>query len=160
MADVERIARWITKMAGVFGLDANAQPPYDRLGWASVISADVDPATAVQPYVDALTNVKKDVRALSISSEALAALLEQDPTPEFEAITKSGSRDIEQPSSPYLRVVSKIRDELRRIVSAQEPQTKKVILKLTDRIRDEDLTNLGVYLDGRPNNQQSGRRRW
>lgn len=155
LAQVEVIARWITKMVGIFGLDANAEPPYDGLGWASAISADVDPETAVQPYAAVLNKVKADVAKLSLSSDAITALLSQDPTREFESIASGGSRDMEKLAQPYLRVVSQIRDELRRIVSAQAPQTKKEMLAMTDCIRDHDLSNLGVYLDDRPDNQPS-----
>ena len=155
LAALETIARWITKVVGIFGLDANATAPYDGLGWATVIAADVEPKTAVQPYAEAFAKVKSDVSDLSLESEAISALLEQDPTAEFESIASSGSRDPEQLALPYLRAVSKLRDELRRIVSSQSPETKKAILSLTDRIRDEDLTNLGVYLDDRPDNQAS-----
>lgn len=155
LSEVEAIARWITKIVGIFGLDANATAPYDGLGWTSVISADIEPAAAVEPYAAVLNKVKKDVASLSVSGDGLASLLNEDPAADFEAVAKSGSRDIEQLSFPYLRVVSKIRDELRRVVSSQDPATKKSILVLTDRIRDEDLTNLGVYLDDRPDNQPS-----
>ena len=155
LREVEAIARWITKMVGIFGLDANASAPYDGLGWASAISADVDPTTAVQPYATVLEKVKADVAKLSLSSEAISALLAQDPTKEFESAASGGCRDIEKLALPYLRAVSQIRDELRRVVSAQTPETKKNILVITDQIRDHDLTNLGVYLDDRPDNQPS-----
>jgi cysteinyl-tRNA synthetase len=155
LAEVEAIARWITRMVGIFGLDANAQAPYNGLGWTSVIADNVDPVTAVQPFKAVLDKVKAEVAGLSLESSELASLLDQDPTPEFEALAQKGSRDPEQLAFPYLRGVSQIRDELRRIVSAQTPETKKAILVVTDRIRDEDLTNLGVYLDDRPDNQPS-----
>ncbi|KAM4066613.1 tRNA synthetases class I (C) catalytic domain-containing protein [Hirsutella rhossiliensis] len=155
LGQVEAIARWITKMVGIFGLDANAEAPYEGLGWASAISADVDPETAVQPYASVLDRVKADVSKLEIPSDKIPTLLAQDPSKEFQSIAASGSRDIEKLALPYLRVVSQIRDELRRVVSAQSPQTKKEILAITDRIRDHDLTNLGVYLDDRPDNQPS-----
>ncbi|KAM6504753.1 cysteinyl-tRNA synthetase [Fusarium solani] len=155
LAALEAIARWITKMVGIFGLDANAKAPYDGLGWATVIAADVEPRTSVQPYEKALAKVKADVTGLSLENDAISALLGQDPTPEFESVAASGSRDAEKLALPYVRAVSKTRDELRRIVSSQAPQTKKAILALTDRIRDQDLTNLGVYLDDRPDNQPS-----
>lgn len=155
LVEVEAIARWITHIVGIFGLDSNAQPPYDGLGWASVIAANVEPETAVQPHKAVLDNVKADVAKLSLESEALSSLLAQDPTAEFQSLAQKGSRDPEQLAFPYLRGVSQIRDELRRIVSAQTPETKKAILALTDRIRDDDLTNLGVYLDDRPDNQPS-----
>ncbi|EGU87967.1 hypothetical protein FOXB_01450 [Fusarium oxysporum f. sp. conglutinans Fo5176] len=152
---LESIARWITKIVGIFGLDSNASPPYEGLGWATVIASDVEPKTAVQPYAEVFTKAKSDVSGLSLESAEISALLEQDPTAEFESIASGGSRDPEQLTLPYLRAVSKLRDELRRIVSNQAPETKKAILSLTDRIRDEDLTNLGVYLDDRPDGQAS-----
>lgn len=155
LAEVEAIARWITKLVGIFGLDPNAQPPYEGLGWASVISENTDPETAVKPYAAVLEQVKSDIAALSLANETVSALLAKDPTSEFQAIAQGGSRDIERLSLPYLRVVSQIRDELRRTVSTYDPQTKKAILQITDRIRDQDLTNLGVYLDDRPDNQPS-----
>lgn len=155
LAEVEAIARWITKLVGIFGLDANAQPPYSGLGWASTIS-NVDPKTAVEPYKSMMENVKKDVTNLSLdNNEALSSLAAKDPSAEFEEIVKSGSLDLEQLSLPYLRIVAQLRDELRRIVGSQAPDTKKAILSLTDRIRDYDFTNLGVYLDDRPDNQPS-----
>ncbi|GJN85628.1 hypothetical protein PLIIFM63780_009197 [Purpureocillium lilacinum] len=155
LAEVEAIARWITKMVGIFGLDARAKAPYDGLGWASAISADMDPKTAVGPYASVVDKVKAEVSKLSLSSDAIPTLLAQDPSKDFESVASTGSRDIEKLALPFLRTVSQIRDELRRIVSAQTPETKKQILAITDRIRDHDLTNLGVYLDDRPDNQPS-----
>nr|RBQ93795.1 hypothetical protein FVER53263_04587 [Fusarium verticillioides] len=152
---LESIARWITKIVGIFGLDSNASPPYEGLGWATVIASDVEPKTAVQPYSEVFTKVKSDVSGLSLESAEISSLLEQDPTAEFASIASGGSRDPEQLALPYLRAVSKLRDELRHIVSNQTPETKKAILSLTDRIRDDDLTNLGVYLDDRPDDQAS-----
>lgn len=156
LAHVEAIARWITKMVGVFGLDALAEPPYNGIGWASAIDASIDPDTAVQPYAAALTQVQNDIKALGVTgSDAIPDLLAYDPTSDFKSAVESGSRNIEKLSLPYLRAVSRLRDELRRIVSSQSADTKKALLALTDRIRDQDLTNLGVYLDDRPDNKPS-----
>ena len=155
LAQVEAVARWITKVVGIFGLDSNAKPPYDGLGWASSIAADVDPKEAIKPYAKVLTAAQADVAKLNVPSDALSTLLSHDPKKEFEVVEASGSRDIEKLALPYLRAVSQIRDELRRVVAAQTPETKKAILAITDRIRDDDLTNLGVYLDDRPDNQPS-----
>lgn len=155
LTHVEATARWITKMVGIFGLDSNANAPYDGLGWASSIAADIDPKKAVQPYSEVVDTVKSEISKLSLASDTLSSLLAQDPSKDFESIASSGSRDIEKLSLPYIRVVSQLRDELRRIVSSQTTETKKVILAMTDRIRDVDLTNLGVYLDDRPDNQPS-----
>jgi cysteinyl-tRNA synthetase len=156
LAHVEAVARWITKMAGIFGLDALAEPPYNGIGWASAIGANVDPETAVQPFAAVLAQAKADIKSLSVTGgDALEALLAHDPTPDFKAAVEKGSRNIEKLSLPYLRGVSKLRDELRRIVGSQAADAKKALLALTDRIRDQDLTNIGVYLDDRPDNQPS-----
>ncbi|KAF2971814.1 hypothetical protein GQX73_g1714 [Xylaria multiplex] len=154
---VESIARWVTKIVGILGLDANAKPPYEGLGWASTaMSADVDPTAAVQPYKAVYNSVLSDTESLGLpTSETLASLLSQSPGPEFDSLVEAGIRDPEQLGLPYLRATSKLRDELRRIVASAAPELKASILNLSDRIRDFDLTNIGVYLDDRPDGQPS-----
>ncbi|RDA90217.1 hypothetical protein CP533_1077 [Ophiocordyceps camponoti-saundersi (nom. inval.)] len=153
LSQVEAIARWITKMVGIFGLDASAAPPYDGLGWVSALPSDVNAETAVRPYAAVLDKVKAEVAKLDLRSDKLPALLARDPSAEWEAVAATGSRDLEKLSLPYLRVVSQIRDELRRTFATQQPPTRKQMLALTDSIRDDDLSLLGVYLDDRPDNQ-------
>lgn len=156
LAQVEAIARWITRIVGIFGLDSKAKPPYDGIGWASSMPDNTNPEQAVEPYATALNRIKSDVAALSLTNgEAMPNLLAQDPVAEFQKVVETGSRDLEKLALPYLRSASQIRDELRRIVSSQTAETKKSLLALTDRIRDQDLTNLGVYLDDRADNQPS-----
>ena len=147
---VEDVARWVTKIVGIFGLDASAQPPYDGLGWASAsVAVNVDPETAIKPYATAYEKVKRDVQDLNLAETSVPTLLnQQNPAAEFFELEKSGERDIEKLALPYLRATSRLRDELRTIVSAKlEPATKAAILSLSDRIRDYDLTDLGVQLD-------------
>ncbi|KAI1863712.1 uncharacterized protein JN550_009412 [Neoarthrinium moseri] len=157
LKSVEAIARWVTKIVGILGLDANARPPYDGLGWVSAeAAANLEPSIAVAPYKAVYEAVTKDVKALDLpGAEAVSQLLSQSPDSEFDTLAKSGNRDPEQLALPYLRGVSKLRDELRRIAPTASAETKKSILALSDRIRDFDLTNLGVYLDDRPDNQPS-----
>lgn len=149
---LEATARWVTKIIGIFGLDANAQAPYDGLGWVSAAAAaNLEPTKAVAPYKAVYESVTKDVQALNLpSSEAITNLLSQSPDQESESLAGSGNRDPEQLAYPYLQGISKLRDELRRIAPTAEAATKKSILALSDKIRDFDLTNLGVYLDDRP----------
>jgi cysteinyl-tRNA synthetase len=148
---LEAVARWVTKIVGIFGLDASAQPPYDGLGWAAAgaaSTANLDPRAAVQPYAAAYAKVKADVQALNLTEASVQNLLEQqNPEAEFAELEKSGERDIEKLALPYLRATSRLRDELRAIAAGLEPQAKKAVLALSDRIRDYDLTDLGVQLD-------------
>jgi cysteinyl-tRNA synthetase len=48
---------------------------------------------------------------------------------------------------PYLSVLSKFRDEVRSMAKTKQPHD--VFLKLTDKLRDEDLVALDVLLDDR-----------
>ncbi|KAK6858079.1 cysteinyl-tRNA synthetase [Apiospora arundinis] len=157
LVSLEATARWITKIVGILGLDANAKPPYDGLGWVSAAAAaNLEPAIAVKPYQEVRATVVKDVQNLNLpSSDAITSLLSQSPDSELDALTSSGVRDPEQLGMPYLRSVSRLRDELRRLAPTLSADAKKPILALSDRIRDYDLTNLGVYLDDRPDNQPS-----
>ncbi|KAK9414733.1 hypothetical protein SUNI508_11016 [Seiridium unicorne] len=152
LKSLEATARWVTKIVGILGLDANAKAPYDGLGWVSAAAAaNLEPTTAVAPYKAAYEAVTKDIQALNLpTSESIDNLLSQTPDAEIESLASSGTRDPEQLAYPYLRGVSKLRDELRRIAPTASPDNKKAILALSDRIRDFDLTNLGVYLDDRP----------
>ncbi|KAL2134090.1 hypothetical protein VTI74DRAFT_1086 [Chaetomium olivicolor] len=148
---LETVARWVTKIVGIFGLDAGARPPYDGLGWtsaAAAAAANLDPKIATKPYAEAYAKVKADVQALNVSVGSIPTLLEQQaPEAEFAELEKSGERDVEKLAMPYLRATSRLRDELRAIVSTLEPKTKQAVLALSDRIRDYDLTDLGVQLD-------------
>lgn len=152
LKSLEAIGRWVTKIIGILGLDANAHVPYEGLGWVSAAAAaNQEPAAAVAPYKAVYAAVTKDIQGLNLpASEAISTLLAQSPDSESDALANSGNRDPEQLAYPYLRGVSRLRDELRRIAPTAAPETKKAILALSDRIRDFDLTNLGVYLDDRP----------
>lgn len=153
--ELEKVARWVTKIVDIFGLDANASPPYSGLGWAP-LAADVvsNPKAAIVPYSTTYQKTIATIRAQpEITSSVLDELLSADIDGEFEAVVSTGVSDIESIALPYIRAISRIRDELRRL--APTSLAKKEILSLCDTIRDVDLTNLGVYLDDRPDGQPS-----
>jgi cysteinyl-tRNA synthetase len=152
LSTVEAAARWVTKIVGILGLDASAKPPYNGLGWTSAsaaAAAGLDPEIAVKPYAGVFLKVKADVQGLNVSESIQALLEQQKPEAEFAELEKSGERNVEKLAMPYLRATSRVRDELRAIVSTLESSTKQAVLALSDRIRDYDLTDLGVQLDDR-----------
>jgi cysteinyl-tRNA synthetase len=149
---IEAAARWVTKMVGIFGLDANAKASYNGLGWAnSAANSNLSPKETVAPFAAVFQKVKAEVEGLSLHSEPLDKLLAANIDSEFESLLAAGSTDPEALVMPYLRSVSRIRDEIRKL--APTSPSKKQILALSDRIRDDDLTNLGVYLDDRGEDQ-------
>lgn len=48
---------------------------------------------------------------------------------------------------PYLKALSSFRDEIRRLAITNDGGAVKGILRVCDRLRDEDLIPLGVALD-------------
>ncbi len=153
LSAVEAVARWVTKIVGIFGLDAGAKLPYEGLGWASTGSS-LDIETTVKPM---FVKVRSDVEALGLSSASpsLADLLSKSPESEHAKLKDSGELDAEALAFPFVRAAAAMRDELRRLVSTVDAGAKKAILGLSDRIRDYDLTNIGVYLDDRSDGQPS-----
>ncbi|KAL8377981.1 hypothetical protein RB595_008594 [Gaeumannomyces hyphopodioides] len=145
---IERSARWITRMVGILGLDANAKPPYDGIGWVPEPGSALDPAAARQVY----ESVRDEIKSSPFGGSVLALVESQDPASAADKIRDSGVTDPEQVAYPYVDAVAKLRDELRKVVSSAG-EDKKAILDLSDRIRDHDLTNLGVYLDDRSDGQ-------
>ena len=150
---VEAVARWVTRVVGILGLDPSAKPPYEGIGWSSAgltVAMNVDPKIAVDPFATVFATVVDDIRALNLSDPSLPKLLDQQsPEADFEALEKRGEKDLEKLALPYIRAVSRLRDELRRVVSSEtlDKSSKVAILVLADRIRDYDLTDLGVQLD-------------
>ncbi|KAF8835344.1 cysteinyl-tRNA synthetase [Paxillus ammoniavirescens] len=65
----------------------------------------------------------------------------QDVTDSASAVNR------EEVLMPYLRALSSFRDGVRRLAIAKGDDSLKEILKLCDRLRDEDLVPLGVALD-------------
>ena len=142
---VEAVGRWVTRIVGILGLDANAEPPYEGLGWTAVGGA-----TDVKAFANIYATIRKEVQDLDLTETSVKNLFDQqNPEAESVELEKSGERDAEKLALPYIRATSRLRDELRGIVSSAtlEPKTKQAILSLSDRIRDYDLTDLGVQLD-------------
>ena len=48
---------------------------------------------------------------------------------------------------PYLRVMSSFRDGVRQLAITKNDNALKEILKLCDKLRDDDLVSLGIALD-------------
>ncbi|KAI5813660.1 tRNA synthetases class I (C) catalytic domain-containing protein [Pyronema omphalodes] len=65
LALVKEIARWITRITTIFGLDNNSSP--DRIGWTSEESSAGNAEEIAMPYLRLLSSFRDSVRALGIA---------------------------------------------------------------------------------------------
>src|SRR5438552_6734542 len=87
---VASVARWVTLMVDIFGLDSTVSAPYSgrHIGW---------------------------------SNAATAGLV-------------GGTADPQEIALPYVRVLSSFRDEVRKIAMSVEPEFKRQLLQLCDKV--------------------------
>ncbi|KAL1387409.1 cysteinyl-tRNA synthetase [Phyllosticta capitalensis] len=134
------IGLWVTKMVTIFGLDSEASTPNpNRIGWSGI-----DIPSAAAPFVypaaalrDAVRDAAKSGPA-ALSREAVDALLASQPAPSTT-----------QPADalPYAEAFTQFRSDVAALAAASAPPAS--FLALCDKLRDEVLWALGIYLEDR-----------
>ncbi|KAG9244939.1 tRNA synthetases class I (C) catalytic domain-containing protein [Calycina marina] len=149
---LEAMARFVTRIVGIFGLDSNTSPPYDGLGWATAATdAKTSSEEFVKPFAEVYHTIKSRVESLGLKNESLEKLLAIDIDSEFKPLSSGNIKFQESYAMPCLNTISEIREELRKLAqSSASKDEKNQLLKLSDEIRDDHLTELGVYLDDTP----------
>ncbi|KAL4772749.1 tRNA synthetases class I (C) catalytic domain-containing protein [Aspergillus nidulans var. acristatus] len=136
--DVEAVARWVTYMVNVLGL--NGQTPADshEIGWSGI-----DVPEEAKPFLYPLSAMRdalrQSARAKTLNAGEISKIIEQEAIP--EAATAN--------SQPYATVVSNFRTKVSSLQDSAD--LGKEVLALCDRLRDVDLFDLGVYLEDREN---------
>ena len=132
------IARWITRIVRIFGLDGSADPNDGTIGWSGI---DI-PAEAKE-FVYAASRERDEIRkhaiAGDLSGELLTSILAKDKP----------SRQQPAASIPYAEALSTFQDNVKELAEKKAPA--KDFLALCDRLRDLDLWDLGIYLEDREN---------
>jgi cysteinyl-tRNA synthetase len=133
------LARWITRIVTIFGLDPEGDPSnLDRVGWSGL---DI-PASA-KPYVYPASHLRDEVRTLacsgSVDHTAIAKLADE--------ITIPASTPVVESSKTYNQVLQQFRTDIKTLAAEQAPA--KELLALCDQLRDVHLWNLGIYLEDR-----------
>jgi len=137
------LARWVTRIATIFGLDPEGDlTNLDRIGWSGL---DI-PALA-KPYVYPASQLRDKVRTLACSGSvdhiAIAKLA--------DGIAIAASPPVAESSKLYDQVLQQFRTNVKALAAQQAPA--KDLLALCDRLRDVHLWNLGIYLEDRNNPQ-------
>jgi cysteinyl-tRNA synthetase len=138
---VRQTAVWITQMVNTFGLNGDAPPDTDSIGWSG---AEIPAAAAA--YIYPLADLRDELRR-----KAMAGIT----TPEVETILEGTTKDDEPApggSEKYAQVMETFTKDVRAAASSQQ-NTKQEILRLCDRLRDVDLFELGLYLEDREGEQ-------
>jgi len=137
------LARWVTRIVTIFGLDPEGDlNNLDRIGWSGL---DI-PAPA-KPYIYPVSQLRDKVRTLacsgSVDHTAIAKLADE--------ITIAASIPVVESSKPYDQVLQQFRTNVKALAAQQAPA--KDLLALCDQLRDVHLWNLGIYLEDRNNPQ-------
>lgn len=142
--DVVNVAKWLTSMVNIFGLN-NGTAPLDvsEIGWSGI-----DVPEAAKPYLYPLSSMRDYLRQLS---RANAGLNEQSIKSAIERADSAApsSGTVPEQSQPFKKVFTDFRDTVSSLQHSDS--ISKDILSLCDRVRDIDLFDIGVYLEDRDN---------
>lgn len=137
---VKDIAKWITSIVNIFGLNGDAAIDSQSIGWSGI---DIPDTT--KPYIETISRLRDELRGKARSTQGLT---QHDITAIVEAIPAVVGGD--DPTTGNFQQV--LRDFKEEAISLKDsPNLSKEILALTDRIRNFDLWNCDVYLEDREN---------
>ena len=134
--DVREVAKWITYMVNMFGLNGMASPTSDVIGWSGVSIPD-----AAKPYVYPLSHVRDEVRQKARSETGIRS----EDLRIVSVLRASGPEGALPEDNPYAKVARDFANDLEALKGSQN--LGKEVLKLCDRLRDVDLWNQGIYLE-------------
>ncbi|RLL97752.1 hypothetical protein CFD26_106023 [Aspergillus turcosus] len=138
--DVEAVARWVTSMVNIFGLNGSASADSTEIGWSGI-----DVPEEAKPFLYPLSSMRDSLRQAArakegVTADAVAEIVNKEAVPE---------QDVTESARPYAELLSNFRTKVSSI--QQSESIGKEILALCDRVRDIDLFDLGIYLEDREN---------
>ena len=131
--DVKATALFVTRMVTIFGLNGKASGI--EIGWGNELSP-----RALQ-YAQSLSGVRDDLRAAAMSKDALA--------PRFTDIIKLHQQSTNGHAYDANSWEQLAENWLGAVTKAADANDKTEILRLSDRLRDVDLWDHGVWLEDR-----------
>ena len=133
------LARWVTRIVTIFGLDPEGDlSNADRIGWSGL---DI-PAPA-QLYIYPASQLRDKIRASAFSGSVDHTAISKLA----DGITIAESAPVADSSKPYNQVLQQFRTDVQALAAQHAPA--KDLLALCDQLRDVHLWNLGIYLEDR-----------
>lgn len=133
------LARWVTRIVTIFGLDPEGDlSNLDRIGWSGL-----DIPAAAKPYIYTASQLREKVRASAFSGSVDHAAIAKIA----DGITTTASTPVVESSNQYDQVLQQFLTNVKDLAAQQAPA--KDMLALCDQLRDVHLWNLGIYLEDR-----------
>ena len=146
------LARWVTSMVNIFGLNGTARPDDTSIGWSGIGVPEI-----AKPWLTTISRIRDTLRQTANSSPDRldASYLYSVSKSLPNGLTSTPTTSEQDPAAaPYQAVLVTFRNDISCIANELSPtsdtkETKASILALCDRIRDIDLWSLGIYLEDR-----------
>ncbi|KAL1886044.1 hypothetical protein Cpir12675_006894 [Ceratocystis pirilliformis] len=133
----QQIARWITRIVTIFGLDSkNDLSDHKRVGWSG-IDIPNEARSFIYPTAELRDEVRQQARSGTLDHGSISRLVDAVNAP-----PASGAED-----KKYEGVLEQFKTDVRKL--AAEKAAAKDLLMLCDQLRDTHLWNLGIYLEDR-----------
>lgn len=130
-------AEWLTSIINVFGLDSQYQA--GNIGWSGI-----DIPVIAQPYIYAAAALRDEVRRQAIKGQISEPVSATGLDASFLSQPPSSAEAL-----PYKSVLKSFVTEVEAMISQSCPP--KAFLQLSDKLRDDTLWSLGIYLEDREN---------
>jgi cysteinyl-tRNA synthetase len=132
------VARWVTRMVAIFGLDPEGDlSDPNRVGWSGI-----EIPRQAQPYIYPASQLRDIVRQQARSTSLDHAALLQSV-----GSVQVLNPDSSESATVYEDVLDKFRNDVKKLADEKAPA--KDLLVLCDQLRDTHLWNLGIYLEDR-----------
>lgn len=137
-----QIARWITSIVTIFGLNGPAKADDRSIGWSGINVPDY-----AAPYLTSISAIRDTLRQAGTSGR-----IDPHTLREVANSAQKGTSAETPQVAPYQSLLLKVQKEVSSLDDSKD--LSKEVLALSDRIRNVELSNLGIKLedqdDGRP----------
>ena len=137
---ISDIATWITSIVNTFGLNENASPDSQYIGWSGI-----DIPEAAEFYVHMISHLRDDLRSRARSTSGI----KPDAILDLIGSIQRGAENQDVSTDIYRKIWEDFKASAKTLV---EPSSiTKDILMLCDRTRDVELWDVDIYLEDREN---------
>jgi len=133
------VAKWVTSMVNIFGLNGSAAPNEDEIGWSGI-----DVPEVAKQYLQPLSSLRDELRSIVNSSKQIGAN-------QLQHILKQPAFTIDHEPKVEGKAFYLVYESFRRKIAELKDSSHlpKEILQSCDSVRDVELWNLGIYLEDR-----------